>query len=278
MSWGNYTLCRQSTKEESKLWKKRHRVVAGKPSRDGGMVLLCFVLRQEKGNIVSIAGGRARADLGVIWEGTGGWCSDGEGEDREKHTIEWETFKKHWVKKRKQEMNLNLPFGSFLLEETTQILDREAETEGSKEKVTCGKKAGKGNGHHTSPQEGRTGGWGRNALGKKWAWPSPTQVKTEGKASCYWCLSSHITVSMANCPPCCLFLNLCWETLFQKSIFFLEYQSWLRLGSVNAMWPTVAHLYFVVHWLVCYRKKNLLAHCCNAWFLELSDDSTSIQL
>lgn len=65
-------------------------------------------------------------------------------------------------------MNLNLPFSSFLLEETTQILDREAETEGSKEKVTCGKKAGKGNGHHTSPQElegGEEMPWGRSEPG-----------------------------------------------------------------------------------------------------------------
>lgn len=94
-------------------------------------------------------------------------------------------------------------------------------------------------------QKGRAEGGGRNTLGKKRASPPPSgsantgQDQREGKLLQMWCPSSRIIVSMANSPPGCPFLNLCWKTIFQKSIFFLVYQSWLRLASINAAWPAV---------------------------------------
>lgn len=51
--------------------------------------------------------------------------------------------------------------------------------------------------------------------------------------------SSHMTASRTNSPPSCVFLNLCWKTVFQKSIFFPEYQSWLRLVTIKSAWLAV---------------------------------------
>lgn len=70
MSWGNYSLCRQNTEEESKLWKNRDTEQWLGNQAQAGM-WVCFVLRQQKRNCVCIAGGKSQRRPGSCTRGDG---------------------------------------------------------------------------------------------------------------------------------------------------------------------------------------------------------------
>lgn len=115
--------------------------------------LPCFVLRQEKGNLVCIARGRAREDLGVVQEGMGGHCSDEEEENRKMCMKEWEAFEKQWLKKREQKVNLN-HFSLRRNQQNPALRSRERRLQGESH---TWQKGSKDDDHHTSLGKARVG-------------------------------------------------------------------------------------------------------------------------